>query len=186
MALASLIDRVKNYITEEVDRIIKSKNGRSVFMYSGAWFIGLLGLLGLSCPSGLEDQLRSLSSSQSPQRPSKRSRSNDLPPKTTPKKHSAALTSALNELDECATVDVQTQKTPEKPQKRVSSPSDSLRTPSKRLREEVNESRSPSPPPPLPSPVRENARDCDPPNSTKKSRNLPEIAVCFSLSENSG
>lgn len=197
MELAGVISRVKAYIKEEVDRIIKSKGQNTNTVFSGSWFLGLLGLLSLPCPAALKYKLmpvRSPPSSSPRRRPSKRRRRNSSVSKP-PKKHPSALESILSELDE-ASVDVAIH-TPDKSQCRTHTLSSSSSASSsdfveasprprtreaKRLRRDCDIS-----PPPLSQklPAKDAQGDVSP-ISSQKSRKLPEIGVCYSLSDQSG
>ncbi|VDM22625.1 unnamed protein product, partial [Hydatigera taeniaeformis] len=192
--LSAVIARVKDYIKEEVSRLIKLKSKKLDTVFSGSWFLGLLGLLGLSCPSELKYKLMAFSVTSSPsssrQRCSKRSRRNRSVSKS-PQKPSSALENILDELDE-ASVDVSVH-TPDKSQLRThtlstssSTSSDfveaSPRTPTrntKRMRRDCGVSPSP-PTQQLPA---EDVEGEASPVSSQKSRKLPEIGVCFSLSD---
>ena len=190
MELTSVIDRVKDYIGGEVSRIVKSNHRRSGTTFSGAWFIGLLGLLGLSCPPNLRHHLLSRSPSpRSPRRPAKRHQNKDVNSNLTPKKHSSALASVLNELDEdCTSAVVETpeKKTTRKHRKRadssLSESSDATALTSASKAKRLKRCRKDSQPP---SASNNDVHDCDSLHPPRKSRNLPEIGVCFSLSEQS-
>ncbi|KAL5104785.1 hypothetical protein TcWFU_009925 [Taenia crassiceps] len=199
MELSGVISRVKAYIKEEVDRLIKSKIQKSDSIFSGSWFVGLLGLLSLPCPSALNYKLTALSTrspspplaSPSRRRPSKRRRRNSSVSKPL-KKHPSALESILSELDEaCADVAIPT---PDKSQRRphtlsssstVSSSDFVDASPKPRTRETKRLRRGCDVFPPSPTeqlPAKDAQRDPSPVPS-QKSRKLPEIGVCFSLSD---
>ncbi|KAL5969886.1 hypothetical protein TSMEX_002379 [Taenia solium] len=197
MELSGIISRVKAYIKEEVGRLIKSKGQKMDTVFSGSWFLGLLGLLSLPCPPALKYKLMASSvcsppSSSPPlRRLSKRRQRNSSVSKPL-KKHPSALESILGELDE-ACVDVAIH-TPDKPQRRIrtlsssssasssdfveASPKPRTRE-SKRLRLDCDA----SPPPSSQQLPAEDAQGDASPISPQKSRKLPEIGVCFSLSD---
>ncbi|VDK40328.1 unnamed protein product [Taenia asiatica] len=198
MELSGIISRVKAYIKEEVGRLIKSKGQKMDTVFSGSWFLGLLGLLSLPCPPALKYKLMASSVCSPPssppplRRPSKRRQRNSSVSKPL-KKNPSALESILGELDE-ACVDVAIH-TPDKPQRRnralssssasssdfvEASPKPRTRE-SKRLRLDFDAS-PPSPSQQLPI---EDAQGDASPISPQKSRKLPEIGVCFSLSDQS-
>ncbi|VUZ43631.1 unnamed protein product, partial [Hymenolepis diminuta] len=60
--LASIIGRIKDHVEEEVERLIQSKGRKMERTFSGPWFMGLVGLLGVPCPSTLEYYLTTPSS----------------------------------------------------------------------------------------------------------------------------
>ncbi|KAM7539048.1 hypothetical protein Aperf_G00000051438 [Anoplocephala perfoliata] len=97
--LTSTLVRLKEYVEEESDRLIRSEGLKMERSFSGAWFMGLLGLLGLPCPSNLAHYLTapptppfSKNRLQSPRNTRQRS------PSKTMSKDSSALQSILNEL----------------------------------------------------------------------------------------
>nr|CUU99522.1 hypothetical transcript [Hymenolepis microstoma] len=62
MNLASTVGRIKDHVEEEVERLIQSKGHKLERTYFGPWFMGLVGLLGVPCPSTLEYYLTTPSS----------------------------------------------------------------------------------------------------------------------------
>ncbi|EUB61217.1 hypothetical protein ECG_08536 [Echinococcus granulosus] len=193
MELSGVISRVEDYIKEEVDRLVRPKSQKTDVVFSGSWFMGLLGLLGLPCPSALRYKLTATSVRSPPsaprRQPSKRCRRNSSVSKPL-SKHSSALESILSELDEaCADAAVQTPDKRLQQRSRTFSPSASSSTfvkvsresrsrKAKRLRRDNDVSSSP--------PTQLPAKDAPGDVSlilSQKSRKLPEIGMCFSLSD---
>ncbi|VDN99039.1 unnamed protein product [Rodentolepis nana] len=62
MNLESTVGKIKAYVEEELERLIQSKGRKLERTFFGPWFMGLVGLLGVPCPSTLEYYLTTPSS----------------------------------------------------------------------------------------------------------------------------
>lgn len=106
MNLASIIGRIKDHVEEEVERLIQSKGRKMERTFSGPWFMGLVGLLGVPCPSALEYYLttpsspRPHSSATTKDDHRSRRRSRSITPEEGP---SSTLENILKDLEEFKT-----------------------------------------------------------------------------------